>query len=256
MGSEMAIVSSHEIAVKDITRIFQLGDQEIRALDGLNIQISKDEFVVVLGPSGSGKTTLLNMIGGIDQPSSGEIWINGEDITKWNQNQLSTYRRNKVGWIFQFFNLVPALRAWENVGLALEFQGQRKEIKQESVAILEKVGLSDKVDRFPSQLSGGEQQRVAIARALVKKPSMIVADEPTGNLDWSTGQIIADLMHDLQKQYGGTYIVVSHDISLTEKADRVFHLRDGKIIKIDEKTEGIGIAKARTGDMPESKKVH
>jgi putative ABC transport system ATP-binding protein len=185
---------------------------------------------VVLGPSGSGKTTLLNQIGGIDSPTKGCIEIYGEEITSWKSGKLSEYRRNRVGWIFQFFNLIPSLRAWENVGLALEFKGDRKQIKQKASQMLEAVGLGDKIDRFPSQLSGGEQQRVAIARALVKNPEIIVADEPTGNLDYVTGEKIADLMKELNDKFGGTYIVVSHDRSITEKADRVFHLRDGQIV--------------------------
>jgi len=227
------------VEVSDVHREFHIGDISIQALRGINMEVYEGEFVVVLGPSGSGKTTLLNQIGGIDSPTNGHVRVRNEEITKWNSGQLSEYRRNRVGWIFQFFNLIPSLRAWENVGLALEFKGERKELKAVACKMLVAVGLGDKIDRFPSQLSGGEQQRVAIARALVKNPEIIVADEPTGNLDFVTGQKIADLMKELNKKFGGTFIVVSHDLSITEKADRVFHLQDGQIVSVDE-TPSVG----------------
>ncbi|MHA1977507.1 MAG: ABC transporter ATP-binding protein [Candidatus Hodarchaeales archaeon] len=230
MTKSQAIV----VEVTQVHREFHLGDISIKALRGINMKVHEGEFIVVLGPSGSGKTTLLNQIGGIDSPTKGDIKVRNFDITTWNNSKLSEYRRNKVGWIFQFFNLIPSLRAWENVALALEFKGERHNLKKTACEMLEAVGLGDKFDRFPSQLSGGEQQRVAIARALVKNPEIIVADEPTGNLDFITGQKIADLMKELNEKFGGTYIVVSHDLSITQKADRVFHLRDGQIVKVDE----------------------
>ncbi|MHA1994686.1 MAG: ABC transporter ATP-binding protein [Candidatus Hodarchaeales archaeon] len=235
------MAGSRAIAVKvsDVHREFQIGDISIKALRGINMSVYEGEFVVVLGPSGSGKTTLLNQIGGIDSPTDGEVKVRNEDITEWSGGKLSEYRRNKVGWIFQFFNLIPSLRAWENVALALEFKGDRKNLKSVACEMLDAVGLGDKIDRFPSQLSGGEQQRVAIARALVKNPEIIVADEPTGNLDFITGQKIADLMKKLNEKFGGTFIVVSHDLSITEKADRVFHLQDGQIVSVDE-TPSVG----------------
>ncbi len=222
------------VEVSNVHREFHIGEIAIKALRGINMKVYEGEFVVVLGPSGSGKTTLLNQIGGIDSPTDGKVRINNEEITDWGSGKLSEYRRNEVGWIFQFFNLIPSLRAWENVALALEFKGVRKELKKTACETLEAVGLGDKTDRFPSQLSGGEQQRVAIARALVKNPKIIVADEPTGNLDFINGQKIADLMKGLNEKFGGTFIVVSHDLSITEKADRVFHLRDGEIVSVDE----------------------
>ncbi|MFX1513887.1 MAG: ABC transporter ATP-binding protein, partial [Promethearchaeota archaeon] len=215
------------VIISNVHREFNMGDHTIQALRGVTMEVYEGEFVVVLGPSGSGKTTLLNQIGGIDSPTQGSVEIRGEEITRWGRSKLSEYRRNSVGWIFQFFNLIPSLRAWENVALALEFKGDGKDKKERACEMLAAVGLGDKVDRFPSQLSGGEQQRVAIARALVKNPEIVVADEPTGNLDFVTGQKIADLMKELNEKFGGTYIVVSHDLSITDKADRVFHLRDG-----------------------------
>ncbi|MFX0125074.1 MAG: ABC transporter ATP-binding protein [Candidatus Hodarchaeota archaeon] len=224
------------VVVENLHREFKLGDHIVHALRGISMEVYEGEFIVVLGPSGSGKTTLLNQIGGIDSPTRGSIKIKGEEITEWGIGQLGKYRRNSVGWIFQFFNLIPSLRAWENVALALEFKGDRKAVKERACKMLEAVGLEDKTERFPSQLSGGEQQRVAIARALVKNPEIIVADEPTGNLDYITGQKIADLMKDLNKEFGGTYIVVSHDISITRKAERVFHLRDGQIESVEDRS--------------------
>jgi putative ABC transport system ATP-binding protein len=230
----MAAKGEFAVVVSDIHREFPMGDHVVHALRGVSMEVYEGEFIVVLGPSGSGKTTLLNQIGGIDSPTKGEVVVMGRNITKWGRTDLAAYRRNEVGWIFQFFNLIPSLRTWENVGLALEFKGDRKQIKERSCEMLERVGLGDKIDRFPSQLSGGEQQRVAIARALVKDPTIVVADEPTGNLDFVTGQKIADLMYELNKNFGGTYIVVSHDLSITEKAERVFHLRDGEIDSVEE----------------------
>lgn len=230
-----------EQAVKttNLKRTFRLGDTDVHALQGVDLEISKGEFIVILGPSGSGKTTLLNMIGGIDLPTEGTVIVDQHEISDYSLTKLSKYRRQKVGWIFQFFNLIPSLSAWENVGLALELaddpdKKNKKKIRERSVEMLELVGLGEKVDRFPSQLSGGEQQRVAIARALVKNPAIIVADEPTGNLDWSTGQKIADLLKKMNSELGNTFLVVSHDISITTYADRVYHLRDGKIIEVEE----------------------
>lgn len=235
------------VQTKELVRSFEFGETEVLALNGVDIDIYKGEFACVLGPSGAGKTTLLNMIGGIDYPTKGMVIVDGDNISEYNKNELNDFRRNSVGWVFQFFNIVASLRAWENVGLALEFQGikDKEAIKSRSYDMLKKVGLEGKELRFPGQLSGGEQQRVAIARALVKNPKLIVADEPTGNLDFITGQKIAELIKDLNKQENTTLIVVSHDISITQFADRVFHLRMGKIEKIENQIETIGYKKVR-----------
>jgi len=224
------------VNVQNLKRAFKFGETTIWALNGVNMEIKRGEFAVVLGPSGAGKTTLLNMIGGIDRPTEGKVIVDGEEITQYNNVQLNTYRRLAVGWVFQFFNVVASLRAWENVGLALEFQGikDQREIKKRSYEILEKVGLKGKEERFPSQLSGGEQQRVAIARALVKKPKIVCADEPTGNLDYVTGNSVAQLMRKLNEEEKITFIIVTHDLNITQFADRVFHLKMGKIEKIQE----------------------
>ncbi len=240
---------SKEIAVrtKGLIRSFEFGESEVYALNGVDMEVYKGEFVVVLGPSGAGKTTLLNMIGGIDLPSEGEVYVGERNITNYKTKQMNTYRRDEVGWVFQFFNIVASLRAWENVGLALEFQGikDKREIRRRSFDVLKKVGLEGKEHRFPSQLSGGEQQRVAIARALVKNPRILVADEPTGNLDFVTGQSIAELLRELNEKEKTTLIVVSHDISITQYANRVFHLRMGKIEKIEEEPTNRDTKKVR-----------
>lgn len=219
------------IEAKGIERTFDLGEVQVRALRGIDLSVKKGEFLVILGPSGSGKSTLLNCLGGIDSPTAGTINVEGDNIHNFNETKLSGYRRNKVGWIFQFFNLIPSLTAVENVALALEMAHDRKDMMKRSQEALNLVGIPEKANMFPSQLSGGEQQRVAIARALVKRPDIVLADEPTGNLDWVTGQKIANLMKDLNKKEGLTFVVVSHDISITEVADRVVHLMDGKFSK-------------------------
>ncbi|MGA1873600.1 MAG: ABC transporter ATP-binding protein [Thermoplasmatota archaeon] len=217
------------IQASGIERNFELGEVKVRALRGIDLKVKRGEFLVILGPSGSGKTTLLNCLGGIDSPSNGSITVESEDIGSYSENRLSEYRRNKVGWIFQFFNLIPSLTAAENVALALEMAGDKKDMMERSREALSLVGIPDKANMFPSQLSGGEQQRVAIARALVKRPKIVLADEPTGNLDWVTGQKIAELMRGLNRKEGITFVVVSHDISITDIADRVVHLMDGCI---------------------------
>ena len=193
------------------------------------MDIKEGEFILILGKSGSGKTTLLNQIGGIDKPTRGSILFNSTDVTKYKDSQLTKFRSNTIGWIFQFFNLIPSLTAVENVGLGLELAHQYKDMEKMSSEILAKVGLQDKLKSFPAQLSGGQQQRVAIARALVKKPRIVVADEPTGNLDGKTGLEIVDLMKKLNQEENITFIVVSHDNELIRYADRVIYISDGKI---------------------------
>jgi len=219
------------IVTKNLKRTYSLGEISVDALRGIDLNIRSGEFLVILGPSGSGKTTLLNLLGGIDSPTGGTIRVNGSDISTFNEKKLSEYRRNRVGWIFQFFNLIPSLTAVENVALALEMAMVKNDMMERSLEALDLVGIPGKTDMFPSQLSGGEQQRVAIARALVKRPQIVLADEPTGNLDWVTGRKIAELMKDLNRKEGITFVVVSHDVSITDVADRVIHLQDGKISK-------------------------
>ncbi len=184
---------------------------------------------MVLGPSGAGKTTLLNLIGGMDVPTGGELFVNGEDIAKYNSKELTDFRRNKVGFVFQFYNLMPNLTAKENVELA-------SELKKDSYTpeeVLSKVGLADRLDNFPAQLSGGEQQRVSIARAVCKNPDIILCDEPTGALDYSTGKMILSLLQDFSRQENKTVIIVTHNSALADMGDRVVHIKNGQIESID-----------------------
>ena len=219
---------AERIVLRDVKKTFKMGEVDINALDGVDLVIDRGKFVVVLGPSGSGKTTLLNVIGGIDTPDSGSVIIDGEDIAAYPESRLSAYRRDSVGWIFQFFNLIPSLTALENVALSLDMAGDRKDMMDRAREYLDHVGLKDRCDSFPSQLSGGEQQRVAIARALVKRPKIVLADEPTGNLDQETGMTIASLMRDICSREKKTFIVVSHDPKISGLADVVIRIRDGK----------------------------
>ena len=222
---------AEQIILKKVRKTFRMGEVDIKALDGVDLVIDRGVFAVVIGPSGSGKTTLLNVIGGIDTPDSGSVIIDGKDIAGYPESRLSAYRRDSVGWIFQFFNLIPSLTALENVALALDMAGDRKDMMERGRQYLDAVGLKDRYDSFPSQLSGGEQQRVAIARALVKRPKIVLADEPTGNLDQETGKTIASLMKDICSREGVTFIVVSHDPKLSDLADAVIRIRDGRTSK-------------------------
>lgn len=215
------------IEVKNIAREFKTGDIIVHALRGVNLTVEKGEFVVILGASGSGKTTLLNQLGGIDKPTSGKVIIDGVDISAYNDRQMTTHRKGAIGWIFQFHNLIPSLTVTENVMLALEMMGEKKEQKARSIEAIKLVGLEEELDRFPSQISGGQQQRVAIARALVKRPAIIVGDEPTGNLDKQTGEMIVKLMHKICKDENITFITVTHDPSLSNVADRLLIMEDG-----------------------------
>lgn len=225
----------------NIKRQFQVGEIEVEALRGVDLEINSGEFVIILGASGSGKTTLLNQIGGIDQPSDGKVIVEGNDVSNYNDKQMTEHRKNKIGWIFQFHNLIPSLTAVENVQLALEMMDVKENQRERAIEALISVGLGDEIDRFPAQLSGGQQQRVAVARALVKKPQIIVADEPTGNLDKKTGRSIVDLMVKLCKEEGITFCVVTHDPTLASVADRLLIMEDGKLYENSEKYAEFGI---------------
>ncbi len=213
------------VQLKDVSKIYQMGEVKIIASDHLNFSISKGEFVVIVGPSGAGKTTLLNLLGGMDSVSEGEMLVDGKDIAKYNRKQLTEYRRTDVGFVFQFYNLVPNLTALENVELATQICKKSLPPKQ----ILEGVGLKDREDNFPSQLSGGEQQRVAIARALAKNPKLLLCDEPTGALDYITGKHILGLLKKASTDYQMTIIVVTHNQAITPMADRVIKIKNSKI---------------------------
>jgi len=214
-----------------LVKIYRLGKVSIPALRGISFNVTRGEFLAVMGPSGSGKTTLLNLIGTIDKPTSGRISIDGKDITTLSEGELTKLRRHKIGFIFQFYNLIPPLTALENVELPMLTAGiSRKDASKRAFQLLETVGLAERVGHLPDELSGGEQQRVAIARALANKPSVILADEPTGDLDTKTGMEIVQILYDTSKKENATVIVVTHDPMITEEADRILQVRDGQII--------------------------
>ena len=213
------------VKLKNVTKIYQMGEVQIRAVDGIDFSIDKGEFVVVVGPSGAGKTTVLNILGGMDKASGGEVLVDGKDIAGYSQKQLTGYRRNDIGFVFQFYNLVPNLTALENVELALQISRNPLDAK----TVMQEVGLGDRLNNFPAQLSGGEQQRVSIARALAKNPKLLLCDEPTGALDYQTGKAILKLLQDMCRERGMTVIVITHNSDLTPMADRVIRIKNGKV---------------------------
>ena len=216
------------VEFENVTKIYQMGENRIAAADGVTFSVEKGEFVVVVGPSGAGKTTVLNILGGIDKPTSGWISLDGELVSGYSDRQLTQYRRHDVGFVFQFYNLVQNLTAKENVELAAQIC--RDPLPAEKV--LEEVGLKDRMDNFPAQLSGGEQQRVAIARALAKNPKLLLCDEPTGALDYNTGKAVLKLLQDTCRQTGKTVIIITHNSAFTAMADRVIRIRSGKVAEM------------------------
>lgn len=222
------------IELEDLMRHYEMGGVKIRALDGVDLQISRGEYLSIVGPSGSGKTTLFNMVGGLDRPSQGKVYIDGVDISKLDAYELAWLRCRKIGYIFQTFNLIQVLTALENVALPTVFAGlPRDEGLEKAQKLLSNVGLGDRVDHRPTELSAGQQQRVAIARAMANDPAIILADEPTGNLDLNTGMEIIDLLHGLNKTRGMTLIAATHDLKMIKASDRIVWMRDGKIEKIE-----------------------
>ncbi|HEY3317189.1 MAG TPA: ABC transporter ATP-binding protein [Coriobacteriia bacterium] len=222
------------VVLEDVVKTYRMGEVEVTALNHTDLVLDRGEFVVILGPSGSGKTTLLNLIGGIDSPSEGHVVVDGEDISRYGQRELTLFRRRKVGFVFQFFNLIPTLTARENVDFALELTRRHDgHAKRDSSELLSKVGLGERFDHFPYQLSGGEQQRVAVARALAKDPALILGDEPTGNLDFRTGKLVLSALHEVHVTAGTTIVVVTHNQPLAQIADRVLHIREGRIASIE-----------------------
>ncbi len=214
------------IVVRDLKKTYGSGERLVKALDGVSFEIAQGEFTVILGPSGSGKSTLLNLLGGMDRATDGTAEVFGKDVTKYTSRQLVDYRRRDIGFVFQFYNLMPNLTARENVAIA------RCEGSMDELAALKEVGLSERANNFPSQLSGGEQQRVSIARAIVKKPPLLLCDEPTGALDSKTGRRILALLKNLQNEIGTTVVIVTHNAKLAQVADKVILLSDGKIADI------------------------
>jgi len=219
------------VKVVNVEKTYRLGENDVHALKGIDLEIRKGEFVAFMGPSGSGKTTLLNLIGVLDKPSKGKIYIDGIDLTNLKEQNLTNLRRSTIGFIFQFYNLIPVLSAFENVELPMLIAGvPPKEREKRAQELLKMVGLADRIHHRPDELSGGEQQRVAIVRALANKPSIVLADEPTGDLDSKTGQEVVQALRDLSNREGATVIMVTHDPTIASMATKVFDMRDGLII--------------------------
>jgi len=215
------------ISVKDVYKIYRIGTQVVNALNGLSMEIKKNEYVALMGPSGSGKSTLMNVIGALDSPSKGEYWLNGKDVSRMKDDDLAAVRNTEIGFVFQTFNLLPRYTALENVAMPLIYARMSKKDRVErATEVLEMVGLADRMDHRPNELSGGQRQRVAIARALVNKPAIILADEPTGNLDSKTSNEIMGLFNDIHAN-GNTVILVTHEEEIAQHAHRVIRLRDG-----------------------------
>lgn len=232
-------MSAPLIQIRGLGKAYERGGQTLPVLLNIDLDVQAGEFVALMGPSGSGKSTLLNLIAGIDQPSAGRIEIGGIDIATLNETQLADWRASHVGFIFQFYNLMPVLTAFENVELPLLLTGLSKRQRREHVAAaLAMVQLSDRADHYPNELSGGQQQRVAIARALVTDPQLIVADEPTGDLDRATGEEVLNLMQSLQRELGKTIVMVTHDPKAASRAGRLVHLEKGVLVPDDEARSG------------------
>ena len=217
------------ITFNNVKKTYKVGDVEINASDGVDFEVNKGEFVVIVGPSGAGKTTILNLLGGMDKATSGQILVDGQDVAKYSERQLTQYRRDDIGFVFQFYNLVQNLTALENVELATQISKNPLDVRM----VLERVGLNKRVDNFPAQLSGGEQQRVAIARAIAKNPKLLLCDEPTGALDYQTGKAILGLLREMCDKYTMTVIVITHNSALAPMADRIIHLKNGQVASMN-----------------------
>jgi len=224
-------LSASLIRIENLRRHFVMGDQTVRALDGFSAVIDTGESLAIMGPSGSGKSTLLYLLGGLDRPTGGSIWVNGTEIGTLDENALATYRRREIGFIFQSFHLIVTMTALENVAFPMVFSGVPERERQTRAAdLLASVGLADRMDHKPTELSGGQQQRIAVARALVNNPTIILADEPTGNLDSQTGGEIMELLAALNREEGRTILIVSHDPAVSDYATRAIHLLDGRLV--------------------------
>ena len=217
------------VVAKDVSKVYKSGTSEVRAVDNLSFEVNEGEFVVILGPSGAGKTTLLNLMGGMDGLTSGELIVDGENLAGLSKRELTKYRRTKVGFVFQFYNLIPNLTAIENIELAVELCPDALQPKD----VLERVGLGSRMHNFPAQLSGGEQQRVSIARAVAKNPRLLLCDEPTGALDYETGKKILQLLQDMCREENKTVIIVTHNAALKDMADKVVYVKNGKAERVE-----------------------
>ena len=217
------------VKFENVKKVYMMGEIAIEALKDATFEINKGEICVIVGPSGAGKTTLLNILGGLDTLTSGSVWLDGNEISKYSQKQLTSYRRYDIGFVFQFYNLVQNLTALENVSLATQICKN----PMDSAEALDKVGLSNRLNNFPSQLSGGEQQRVAIARALAKNPKLLLCDEPTGALDYNTGKAILKLLSNTARQTGMTVIIITHNLAIAPMADRIIHVKNGTVDSVE-----------------------
>jgi putative ABC transport system ATP-binding protein len=240
MEEEMS--KSTLIQLDAVTKDYQMGEVTVHALRGIDFEIAQGEFIVLLGPSGCGKTTTLNIIGGLDRPTAGRIVVRGEDITHYSEDRLTEYRRQTVGFVFQMFNLIPTLTASENVEFALALINHERDLHGKALQLLDLVGLRDRADHFPSQLSGGEQQRVAIVRALANEPAVLLCDEPTGNLDADTGQQVLRVIRELNQKQGATVVLVTHNSAIAPMADRLVRLRSGTVEHIEANANPLDVA--------------
>ncbi|WEV47630.1 ABC transporter ATP-binding protein [Bifidobacterium sp. ESL0690] len=218
------------IELSNVSRYYRTGDKTIKALDAINLTAEEGRMTVILGPSGSGKSTLLNLLGGMDLPTSGEVKVDGDRISQLNEGELTEYRRNKVGFVFQFYNLIPSLTAFENVDAAARLVDNPLPSKD----MLDDMGLAERARNFPSELSGGEQQRVAIARAMAKNPRLLLGDEPTGALDTETGKQVLMALDGMARTYHKAVVIVTHNAAIAQAADRVIHLRNGHVMSVDD----------------------
>lgn len=228
--------ASHDEVIfkaEGLTKIYRMGDVQVHALRGIDLVLRQSEFVVMLGPSGSGKSTLLNILGGLDVPTDGHVWYHGEDLTRADDPQLTQFRRQHVGFVFQFYNLIPSLTARENVAIVTDISPDPMPPEE----ALARVGLAERLDHFPAQLSGGEQQRVAIARAIAKRPVVLLCDEPTGALDSATGVRVLEALERVNTELGTTTVVITHNVDIARMAHRVLYMADGRIVREQVNTE-------------------
>ncbi len=228
-GLRNVIFMSTVIEFKNVDKVYKSGEQFLKAMDNVNFTIEEGEFVVILGPSGAGKSTLLNLLGGLDSVSSGEIIVNGNHIESFNDNQLTEYRAKNVGFVFQFYNLIPNLTALENI----ELMNDVVDVKIDGLEVLDAVGLKEWADHFPAQMSGGQQQRVSIARAIAKRPAVLLCDEPTGALDSNTGVLVLTILQDLSKNQKSTVVIVTHNALLAQAANKVIRIKNGQVESIE-----------------------
>ncbi len=224
-----ALKSEPVIRVKDLKKVYRMGDVEVHALRGIDLEVRPGEIIAIMGPSGSGKSTLMNMIGCLDSPSDGEYYLDGQLVSDLVDDELAAVRNKKIGFVFQNYNLLPRANALQNVQLPLRYSDDKSSLRERSASALEKVGLGDRMNHKPKELSGGQQQRVAIARAIVNEPAIILADEPTGNLDSQSGQEIMELLLNLNARNGTTLVIVTHDPGVAAQAQRIVHLKDGLV---------------------------